>query len=37
VLCGAHRDAGRERRHRLVADVLVDQIRRFPELLHVDT
>ena len=37
--CSAARTAiaRRERRHRLVADVLVDQIRRLPELLHVDT
>ena len=36
VLGGAHGDARRERRDRLVADVLVDEIRRLPELLHVD-
>ena len=36
VLGGPYRDAGRERRDRLVADVLVDQIRRLPEVLAVD-
>src|SRR5918995_133529 len=37
VLGGAHRDAGRERRDRLVADVLVDQVGGSPELFAVDT
>jgi hypothetical protein len=31
VLRGAHRDPWRERRHRLVADVLVDEIGRLPQ------
>ena len=31
VLRGAHGDARRERRHRLVADVLVDEVGRLPE------
>jgi hypothetical protein len=36
VLGGAHGDPRRERRHRLVADVLVDQVGRLPQRAHVD-
>ena len=36
VLGGAHRDPRRERRDRLVADVLVDEVGRAPERGHVD-
>ena len=36
VLGGAHRDARRERRERLVADVLVDDVRGLPEARDVD-
>ena len=36
VLGGAHGDARHERRHRLVADVLVDEVGRLPELVDVD-
>ena len=36
VLRRAHGDARSKRRHRFVADVLVDQVRRLPELLDVD-
>ena len=36
VLGGAHGDPRRERRHRLVADVLVDELRRLPERVDVD-
>ena len=36
LLRGAHRDARRKRRNRLVADVLVDQVGGCPELVHVD-
>ena len=36
VLRGAHGDPWRERRHRLVADVLVDEIGRLPEAIEVD-
>ena len=37
VLGGAHRDARRERRQRLVPDVLVDDVRRLPEPVDVHT
>ena len=36
VLGGAHREARRVRRHDLVADVLVDEVGRFPEPVDVD-
>ena len=36
MLRGAHGDARRERRHRLVADVLVDEVGGLPQLRHVD-
>ena len=36
VLRGANGDARRERRDGLVADVLVDEVRGIPQLLHVD-
>ena len=36
VLGRAHGDPGRERRDRLVADVLIDELRRAPERVDVD-
>ena len=36
MLRSAHGNARRERRHRLVADVLVDEVRRLPERRDVD-
>ena len=37
VLRRAHRDARWDRRHRLVTDVLVDDVRGFPQLLGLNT
>ncbi len=37
VLRRPHRDARWDRRHRLVADVLVDDVRGFPQLLRLNT
>ncbi len=36
MLCGEHRHARRGRRHRLVADELVYEIRRLPRAIDVD-